>query len=203
MIDILLKKDESFLEEVKNIHPNNSMFDGYELFEIPSYCYKTKFPNHQKNKKSILDNISKMKSGEGCLHHLTKEDFTIPRNYPRLYSDLFLPNLFEISNPFIERTKVNNLTFFYFQYQPNNKDQTFLHHHLSGNQKSNTIFSGTYFLELYDPNDAIIFFDPNEKIGYRPEIEEGDIIFFAPSLPHVGPKTKYSKTVITFNFYID
>lgn len=203
MIDISLKKDETSLKEIKNIFPENSKFNDYDLFIIPSYCYKTKFPNHKENKNLILDRISEMDFGSGCFHNLTKEDFTIPKSHNRLYAEIFLPNLFEVSKPFIEITKVNNVSFFFFQYQPNNVDQTFLHHHLSGNQKSNTIFSGTYFLELHDPNDGIIFFDPNEQVGYRPIIEEGDVIFFDPSLPHVGPKTKYAKTVITFNYYMD
>ena len=77
-----------------------------------------------------------------------------------------------------------------------------LHNHLTGNSQTNTLFSGTYFLDLYDPEDGIVFFDPNEKIGYRPFVEEGDVVFFDPSLPHIGPKTKFAKTVITFNFYV-
>jgi len=202
MHDPWVTKDETFLDEIKNVNPIKSLYDGYDLFEIPSYCYKTKFPNHNKNKQLILDELSKMRSGEGCFHKLTKEDFTLPREERRTYSDIFLPNLYRISEPFIKKSKVDNCTFFYFQYEPNGVDQTFLHNHLSGSSKNNTIFSGTYFLELYDPEDGIVFFHPNEKIGYRPTIEEGDVIFFDPALPHIGPKTKFAKTVITFNFYI-
>ena len=202
MHDRWLKKDETFLDEIKNVNPIKSQYDEYDLFEIPSYCYKTKFPNHKKNKQLILDEMSKMRPGKGCFHNLTKEDFSLPREETRRYSDIFLPNLFHVAEPFVRRTGVNNCSFFYFQYEPNGVDQTFLHNHLTGNALTNTLFSGTYFLDLYDPEDGIVFFDPNEKIGYRPFVEEGDVVFFDPSLPHIGPKTKFAKTVITFNFYV-
>ena len=45
MHDRWLKKDETFLDEIKNVNPIKSQYDEYDLFEILSYCYKTKFPN--------------------------------------------------------------------------------------------------------------------------------------------------------------
>lgn len=36
MINAFLKKDESCLDDIKNIKPQKSQYDGYDLFEIPS-----------------------------------------------------------------------------------------------------------------------------------------------------------------------
>ena len=93
MHDLWVTKDETFLDEIKNVNPIKSLYDGYDLFEIPSYCYKTKFPNHNKNKQLILDELSKMRPGEGCFHKLTKEDFTIKAGQDPIIEALKVLNL--------------------------------------------------------------------------------------------------------------
>ena len=41
--------------------------------------------------------------------------------------------------------------------------------------------------------------DQMQVVGYQVPVREGDVLLWDPMVPHLAPKTKGAKTIISFN----
>ncbi len=179
---ILTKKSSCGLTEYKD----------YELFEIPTYVWKTKFPNHEKIKDKIIQSLELTPKAQSHFHKLEKHDYDVPSQYTRLYGEYFCPNFIKIIQPLVQNYEPLNYHYWFNQYDIG-ESQAYLHIH------KGALISGCYFVELENHKDSTIFTNPSLSKGYQIPVKEGDILFWDPMIPHIAPVVEGLKTVISFN----
>ena len=193
----LEKVDKSILKTIHKVRKcwfpsQESGLQDFDLFEVPVGIYRKKFPTHDIIKDELLDLIEISPCTPSHFHDLNKHDWNVPRQYERPYGELFSKNLIEICKPFIKNYHLPRFEYWYNKYEVQ-KSQCYIHNH------QNAVISGVYFLELENSKDSTIFISPNSKTGYQVPVREGDILLWNSLLPHLAPKTKGLKTIISFN----
>ena len=191
----LEKKNKSILKRIKQLKRSrfsSPEYEDFDLFEMPSFIFKTKFPNHDTIKDKILDAIIVTPKSPSKFHNLQKHDWDVSGDTPRAYKDYFLSNFLEISKPFIENYTIDSYRYWFNQYDPG-ESECYIHCH------QNASISGAYFVEFEKSKDSTIFVNPSATVGYQVPVKEGDILFWDPMLPHAAPVTKGLKTIISFN----
>ena len=191
----LKKKSKSSLTRIKQLKRSkfsSPEYVNFDLFEVPSFIFRSRFPKHEDIKDKILDAIKVTPTSPSRFHNLKKHDWDIPADISRPYSEYFIPGFLEISKPFIDNYTVNSYRYWFNQYEPG-ESECFIHNH------QNASVSGVYFVELEKYKDSTIFVNPSATIGYQVPVKEGDILFWDPMIPHAAPVTKGLKTIISFN----
>ena len=189
------KKNKSILKSIKTLRKcwfPSPEYEEFDLYEVPSFVFKTKFPDHKEIKQDMLKAIASTATAPSNFHNLTKHDWNVPSSVPRQYDILFRPRILKLCNKLISNYTCQNFNYWFNQYEPG-VDECFIHIH-----QGSTI-SGVYFLELEKHKDSTIFVSPNARNGYQVPVKEGDVLLWDPMLPHLAPKTKGAKTVISFN----
>ena len=189
------KKNKSILKRIKQLKRSrfsSPEYENFDLFEVPSFIFRSKFPDHINIKDKILGAILNTPQSPSRFHNLMKHDWDVPGDIPRLYADYFLPGFLEIAKPIIDNYTINSYKYWFNQYEPG-ESECYIHNH------QNASISGVYFVELEKCKDATIFVNPSATIGYQVPVKEGDILFWDPMLPHTAPVTRGLKTVISFN----
>ena len=189
------KKNKSILHRVNQLKRSrfsSSEYEDFDLFEMPTFIFRKKFPNHKEIKDKILEALKVTPTSPSQFHNLKKHDWDIPHDVPRSYTNYFLPNLTKVAQPFITNYTLNAYRFWFNQYEIG-ESECFIHIH------QGATISGAYFVELEKNKDSTIFVNPSATVGYQVPVKEGDILFWDPMLPHAAPVTRGLKTVISFN----
>lgn len=193
----LERTDSSILKSIKTIRKcffgySERGYENFDLFEIPTFVMRNRFPNHDKLKNNILSSIRDTPTSPSKFHTLKNHDWDVPPNVERKYAEFFIPSFLEVAKPFIEKHSLPRYQYWFNQYEPG-QDECFIHVH------QNSVISGVYFVELERQKDSTIFVSPDARKGYQIPVKEGDILFWNSMLPHLAPKTKGMKTIISFN----
>lgn len=186
---------KSFLENIilaEKTSCNLCEYSDFDLFEMPSYIWKTKFPNHNQIKNKILEALKVTPTAKANFHNIKKHDYDVPVNYDRLYGQYFCPNLEEIMGPFQQNYELKSYNYWFNQYDIG-ESEVYLHIH------KNALISGCYFVELENHKDSTIFVNPSLSTGYQVPVKEGDVLFWDSMIPHLAPVVEGLKTIISFN----
>ena len=189
------KVDKFYLKTIKTLRKcwfPSPEYEEFDLYEIPSFIFKKQFPDHKDVKEDILEAIAKTPTSPSTFHTLKKHDWDVHPNVPRLYDHIFRPRMLKLCQRFISNYSVNNYRFWFNQYEPG-VDECFIHCH------QGATISGVYYVELDKKKDATVFVGPNARTGYQVPVREGDVLLWDPMVPHLAPKTKGAKTIISFN----
>ena len=191
----LEKKNKAILNRVNQLKRSrfsSPEYEDFDLFEMPSFIFRKKFPNHAQIKDKILEALKVPPTSPSRFHNLKKHDWDIPHQVPRSYTQYFLPNFTEVAQPFMKNYTLNAYRFWFNQYEIG-ESECFIHIH------QGATLSGAYFVELEKNKDSTLFVNPSATVGYQVPVKEGDILFWDPMLPHAAPVTRGLKTVISFN----
>lgn len=173
-----------------------------KIGQIPVPYHVVKYPNHKKNKKALMELIGSAEghSVKDTYNVLTMTDLGMACN--RTYMDKILHE--EFSQLFKNFTTWWNLEqglpdwsqltydFWYIQYEQG--DYVKWHNHPL------STMSAVYYVDLPETKDVISFKSFDGEHVYRPEVKEGDVLFFPSTMPHSTICTsEKGKTSINFN----
>ena len=180
------KVDKFYLKTIKTLRKcwfPSPEYEEFDLYEIPSFIFKKQFPDHKDIKEDIF--IAKTPTSPSTFHALKKHDWDVHPNVPRLYDHIFRPRMLKLCQRFISNNSVNN-------YGPGL---------ISMNQEMSVLFT---VIKWSDYPELIKrkmqqFWGSRNRTGYQVPVREGDVLLWDPMVPHLAPKTKGAKTIISFN----
>ena len=173
-----------------------------KIGNIPVPYHIMPYPKHKENKKALMELISSAEgqSIDDSFNKLTMTDLGISCN--RTYMDKILHQdfgrLFNNFTSWYNKEQglpdwINlNYDFWFIQYEQG--DYVKWHNHPL------STMSAIYYVDIPEPKDVISFKSFDGEHVYRPEMEEGDIIFFPSMMPHSTICTsEKGKVSINFN----
>jgi len=187
--------DKSILKSIKTLRKcwfSSPEYEEFDLYQVPTFVYKKQFPDHKKIKGEILKAIATTPTSPSTFHTLSRHDWNVHPDVHREYENLFAPRMRQLCLPFLSKLTINQYRFWFNQYEPG-VDECFIHIH------QGATLSGIYYIELENRKDATVFVSPNARRGYQVPVKEGDVLLWDPMVPHLAPKTKGAKTIISFN----
>jgi hypothetical protein len=189
------KVDKSILKSIKTLRKcwfPSPEYEEFDLYEVPTFLYKKSFPDHKEIREDLLKSIQQTPVSPSKFHTLKRHDWDVPPNVPRAYDHIFTPRLRKLCQPFFSKLGIQEYRYWFNQYEPG-VDECFIHCH------QHATISGIYYIELEKKQDATIFVSPNARRGYQVPVKEGDVLLWDPMVPHLAPKTRGAKTIISFN----
>ena len=172
-----------------------------KIGNIPVPYHIMPYPKHKENKKALMEliNSAEGQSIDDSFNKLTMTDLGIACN--RTYMDKILHQdfgrLFNNFTSWYNKEQglpdwINlNYDFWFIQYEQG--DYVKWHNHPL------STMSAIYYVDLPDPKDVISFKSFDGQHVYRPEMEEGDVIFFPSMMPHSTICTS-DKGKVSINF---
>lgn len=175
-------------------------------YTVPSVFLKTKFKDHNKYKKQVLDLIKK--SGDNSWDNkdsyfndkLVKTDWPKANNWERPWTKLIGQILHQELTKLAQHMGYRGIILHKLWYQRYAYGDTHNWHIHAAN------YTGAYFLESNKKHSTTEFLYPNDlNNSFTLEIEEGDIVFFPCSVIHrsAASKSKKNKTIISWNLDFD
>ena len=157
---------------------------------VPMNMFIWKIEEHQEYKERLLSLISSMP--DISYETVSKTDWTLEREYPRRYLQVFYQEILDGKNKYLDMQKdfyeakgVEIANGWFQQYSDNSEH--IWHRHGMAN------YTNVYFLELPDKEHRTEI----ENIEY--DAEEGYLISFPAHILHRCKPSKKRKTVIAFN----
>jgi hypothetical protein len=175
-------------------------------YTFPNLILKTKFVDHKKYKKEILNLIKKsndkawVNKKDSFNDKLLKTDWPNSDNWERPWIKLIVNELYKELVNFSQYMGYQSIQLHKMWYQQYSYGDVHNWHTHDGN------YTGTYYLEFDKNCSTTEFLYPNDlNKSFTVEVEEGDILFFPCSLIHRSSvsRSKKTKSIISWNTDFD
>jgi hypothetical protein len=163
---------------------------------VEDLIWKYKLEKHSEIRDELIKQIYKQGGKFGKYNGSNAfSDIQLQESEKR-YSEYFVPYLDGFLNQVLMKSGCNVVDYHYWYVRYIQKGQLSWHIH------HNCHMSAVYYLKLDSGEDATEFYDPSTQNIYKPDVEEGDIVFFPAYLPHRSRtiNSDREKIVMSINF---